>query len=217
MIQRSATPEGAAESGRARRAFWLKHIHAWHWVSSAVCLAGMIGFAITGITLNHAADIEGQPRTSTATARLPIRLLATLQGEPAPETSPVSASVAAYIERELSVGIADRAAEWSQDEIYVALPIPGGDAFVTIDRRSGDVRHERTDRGWVSYLNDLHKGRNTGRQWSWFLDVFAVGSVVFCVTGLFLLQMHARQRPTTWPVVGLGLVVPLLIALLLIH
>jgi len=26
----------------------------WHWISAAICLVGMILFAITGVTLNHA-------------------------------------------------------------------------------------------------------------------------------------------------------------------
>ncbi len=202
---------------RARRAFWLKHLHVWHWVSSAVCLVGLLGFAVTGITLNHAADIESQPRTTTAEVTLPSDVLATLRSEPASAASPVPAPVAGYLENAFSVEIGDRAAEWSDGEVYVALPIPGGDAFLTIDRTTGEVRHERTERGWVSYFNDLHKGRNTGRGWSWFLDILAVGCVAFSLTGLFLLQMHARQRPTTWPLVGLGLVIPVLIALLLIH
>ena len=41
--------------------------------------------------------------------------------------------------------------------------------------------------------------------------------VVFCATGLFLLQFQARNRPATWPMVGLGLVVPLIVAMLFIH
>src|SRR5690606_20652899 len=88
------------------------------------------------------------------------------------------------------------------------MPGPGRDAWLAIDRAGGTVEYERTDRGWVSYLNDLHKGRNAGPAWGWFIDVFALACVVFTVTGLLLLQMHARQRPTTWPWVGLGLVVP---------
>jgi hypothetical protein len=40
---------------------------------------------------------------------------------------------------------------------------------------------------------------------------------VFSLSGLFLLQMHARQRPSTWPMVGFGVLLPLLIALLLVH
>ena len=33
----------------------------WHWISAAVCLIGMLLFAITGITLNHASQIESKP------------------------------------------------------------------------------------------------------------------------------------------------------------
>ena len=41
--------------------------------------------------------------------------------------------------------------------------------------------------------------------------------LVFCITGLFLRYLHGRQLRMTWPMVGLGLRVPLLIALLFIH
>jgi hypothetical protein len=66
-------------------------------------------------------------------------------------------------------------------------------------------------------LNDLHKGRHAGAAWSGFIDVFAIACLVFCVTGLLILKLHAANRPATWPVTGLGLVLPALIALLLIH
>ena len=81
-------------------------------------------------------------------------------------------------------------------EIYVSLPRPGGDAWLSIDLATGEAQYERTDRGWIAYLNDLHKGRNTGSPGRLFLDIFAVACVVFCVTGLVLLQLHGqRQRP----------------------
>ncbi len=81
----------------------------------------------------------------------------------------------------------------------------------------GEVEYERTDRGWISYLNDLHKGRHTGAAWSWFIDIFAAAALVFSITGLFILKMHAGNRPFTWPMVGMGLVIPVLLALLFIH
>lgn len=94
---------------------------------------------------------------------------------------------------------------------------PGGDAWLSLDRSTGAVEYERTGRGAIAYLNDLHKGRNAGPAWGWFIDVFAIACLVFCITGLFLLHLHARQRRMTWPLVGLGLLIPLLLALLLIH
>jgi len=42
------------------------------------------------------------------------------------------------------------------------MPRPGGDAWLSIETDSGVLLYERTERGWISYLNDLHKGRNTG-------------------------------------------------------
>ena len=44
-----------------RRGYWLRTLHQWHWISAAVCLIGMLLFAVTGITLNHAAQIEAKP------------------------------------------------------------------------------------------------------------------------------------------------------------
>ena len=207
----------AAKLTRSRRAFWLKQLHQWHWISSAVCLIGMLLFAVTGITLNHAADIEAQPQVSERHATLPGDVLASLTERRFEGKAPLPAPVVDWIAGALSVNVDGREAEWSEDEIYVALPRPGGDAWLAIDPKSGDVDYERTDRGWISYLNDLHKGRNTGTAWSWFIDIFAVACLVFCLTGLFLLQLHARHRPATWPIVGLGLVIPLLLSILFIH
>lgn len=86
-----------------------------------------------------------------------------------------------------------------------------------INLGDGAAEYELTDRGWISYLNDLHKGRNTGAAWRWFIDIFAAAALVFSATGLLILKMHAGNRPFTWPMVGMGLLVPLLLALLLIH
>ncbi|MFT3763410.1 MAG: PepSY-associated TM helix domain-containing protein [Pseudoxanthomonas sp.] len=199
-----------------RRGYWLRTLHAWHWISSAICLVGMLLFAFTGITLNHASQIEAKPQTRNATATLPDALLRQL-GEREEGKAPLPAAVADWLGQRFGVSAGGRDAEWSPEEVYLSLPRPGGDAWLSIDRTGGEVEFERTDRGWLSYLNDLHKGRNAGPAWGWFIDVFALACLVFCVTGLFLLQLHARQRRMTWPYVGLGLVLPVLLALLFIH
>lgn len=203
---------------QAQRGWWLKQLHLWHWVSSALCLVAMLLFAITGITLNHAGRIEARPRVELRLAQLPASLLAELQAQAEDaDSAPLTPDASAWLRAELDLRVEAIEAEWSPEEIYLSLPRPGGDAWLSLDLESGEVKHERTDRGWIAWLNDLHKGRHTGPVWSWFIDLFAVACVVFCLTGLVLLQMHARQRPGTWPVVGLGFVLPLLIALLFIH
>ncbi|GGJ42246.1 PepSY-associated TM helix domain-containing protein [Neoroseomonas lacus] len=199
------------------RGFWLKHLHRWHWISAAVSLIGMVLFAATGITLNHAGDIESVPRVTTRSATLTPELLVGLPAFNGDGKHSMSRELRSWIGATFGVSAGDRLAEWSADEVYLPLPRPGGDGWLTIERESGLVTLEVTTRGWVSYLNDLHKGRNAGAAWSWFIDIFAGACLVFCLTGLVLLQFHARTRPATWPLVGVGLVAPLVLAILFIH
>jgi hypothetical protein len=198
------------------RGWWLKQLHGWHWISAALSMVGMLLFAVTGITLNHAATINASPTTQELKAQLAAPLLAQL-AKPASETAPLPAPIASEISHQIGLDAAGKAGEWSDGEVYVALPRPGGDAWVSIDRTSGAVTAEITDRGWISYANDLHKGRNTGGAWSWFIDIFAGACILFTLTGLFLLYMHSKPRPMTWPLVTLGLIAPLLIVILFIH
>lgn len=199
------------------RAFWLKQLHQWHWISSALCLIGMLLFAVTGFTLNHAGQIEARPQTVHRHAQLPEALLRTVAGDDERKGVAVPKAIVDWAHAALDVDLAGRSGDLSEDELYVSMPRPGGDAWLSIDRGNGKVEYEHTDRGWISYLNDLHKGRNAGPAWGWFIDVFALACVIFSITGLLLLKMHAAQRGATWPLVAFGLLLPLLLALIFIH
>lgn len=177
----------------------------------------MLLFAATGVTLNHASLIEARPRVITREAILPADLRQLLSAQVNTKKQALPDEASEWIAKNLSVKVAGRDAEWSEREIYVALPRPGGDAWLSIARSDGAVTFELTERGWISYFNDLHKGRHTGLAWTVFLDVFAVACVVFCVTGLFLLQLHGRTRPATWPTVAAGFIVPLILIIVFIH
>ena len=214
----------AASSNAPQRAYWLKKLHEWHWISSAICLIGMLLFAVTGFTLNHAGQIEAKPKVETREAQLPADLLEKLQQAQKQSAQAASkdvvnlpADIEAWLAQQIKVSAKGFAVEWSEEEAYVPLPRPGGDAWLRVDMNDGAVEYETTDRGWISYLNDLHKGRHAGAAWSLFIDLFAIGCLVFCITGLLILKMHAQRRPMTWPMVGLGFVLPVLLVLLLVH
>ena len=191
-------------------------VREWHWISSAICLIGMLLFAITGVTLNHAADIKATPEIITKEAQLPAEILDAIS-VPDAEKAPLPETLRAWLADMQKIEVRNQLAEWSEDEIYLSLPRPGGDAWLSIDLENGELLYELTDRGWVSYFNDLHKGRNTPVAWSWFLDFFAIACIIFCITGLLLLKRYASGRPATWPMVGLGLVAPWVLILLFIH
>lgn len=210
----SRSPEPA--TAQQRRGYWLRTLHQWHWISAAVSLVLLVLFTITGITLNHASQIEAEASVSSVTGDLPPSVLGTLRAGVA-DDAPLPASVRRWLDEELDVRVDARAAEWSDGEVYVSLPRPGGDAWLAIDRESGAVEYELTSRGTIAWLNDLHKGRNTGAVWRWFIDIFAVACLLFALTGLWLLQLHARQRGSTWPLVAAGLAVPALVVILFMH
>lgn len=213
----AARPRPAAPPYSANpKAWWLRQLRTWHWISSAVCLVGILLFTITGITLNHAGQIEADPSVDTREAVLPDAMLDVLAEGPEAGDAPVPAALGTWLRQEMGVD-ARGEAEWSEYELYIAFPRPGGDAWLSIDRETGDALYESTSRGAVAYLNDLHKGRNTGLGWRVFIDAFAVACLAFCLTGLALLYLYARGRRSTWPLVAAGLGVPLLIALIFIH
>ena len=212
-----AKPQPKKKPPVPAKAFWLRQMQTWHWISAAVSLVVLLLFAVTGITLNHARQIPGQVTTTEQTAQLPAPLLERLTAFPDETTDPAPDAVARWADQAPKIKIAGKPTETTAEELYVSLPEPGGDGWLTIDRATGEATHERTTRGWVAYLNDLHKGRNTGPVWYWFIDIFALACVVFAVTGFALTWLHAWRRPLTWPMLGLGVLIPVLIALFFIH
>lgn len=219
----AANQRGRRPGNSSSRSGLLRQLLTWHWISSALSLCGMLLFAVTGFTLNHAGQISAEPTVQAVEAALPEPLLKALtqQQDRKPGESPGLAtlpdSLAVWLQSTHGINVSGGIAEWSEYELYIALPRPGGDAWLSIGLPDGALVYEETDRGWIAYLNDLHKGRNTGTAWSWFIDVFALGCVVFCITGLAVLWLHSRERAAVWPVTGLGVLVPLLLVLLLVH
>jgi len=215
----TSTPATRAKPRKAKgglRTIYLKQLHLWHWISAAVSLVGMLLFAITGITLNHASTITAEPTIVASEAELPASLLGLLTADEGSQ-EPLPPAVVNELEDLVGFNVGGFAAEWSSEEVYVAAPGPGSDAWVSIDLASGTVMAEHTSRGPISFFNDLHKGRNTGNAWFWFIDVFSVACVVFTLTGLLLLQLHSRHRRSTWPLVGLGTAIPVVIVLFFLH
>lgn len=207
----------APQTQASRRSFWVKQITLWHWVSSGVCLAGMLLFTITGVTLNHASSIQAKPEVKKLQAEIPGPLRAGLRAQAVVGKQALPVGLKNWLADRFEVKAMAEAGEWSENEVYISLPRPGGDAWILVDRGTGRAEYESTDRGWISYLNDLHKGRHTGTAWFVFIDVLAAACVIFTVTGLLLLQVHSARRPSTWPLVGLGVAAPLLLILFFVH
>lgn len=214
----SASPSSSSYTVSRQRSAWLRMLLSVHWISSAVCLFGLIIFALTGVTLNHAGQIESRPAIVRLADTLPASLLTGLRRQAtSPQPQALSEACMQWLHARFGLTGLDGVAEWSADEVYLALPRPGGDAWLRIGLMDGEVEYERTDRGWIAWLNDLHKGRHTGAAWRAFIDLLAVGCLLFALSGLLILKIHAAQRGLTWPLLGLGVLLPALLVLLFIH
>lgn len=202
------------------KASFLKQLYQWHWISSAICLVGMLVFSITGITLNHASQIEAKPKVERQELATPQQINQQLQtlAEQDQAQQPLPSNVEQWLINQHGIHLsAESQVEWSADEVYISLPKAGGDAWARFSLANSQFEYESTSRGVISLLNDLHKGRHTGVVWQWFIDIFAIACVVFSLTGLFILQQHARRRPMVWPLVSTGLLIPLLLVVFFVH
>lgn len=199
----------------AKKSKWLD-LKAWHWISSAVCLIGMLLFAITGITLNHAGSIEGKAQVVAQEYQLPDAIINSLNNSNGSEHLPTS--FVKWYESHTDGSIASlKQVQWSDFELYVLMPRAGGDTWFSVTLDTGEFYQEATHRGAIAYFNDLHKGRNTGFWWKMFLDLFSVACIVFTVTGLLLLKRYAKGRKSTWPLVLAGFAIPALVLVLPAH
>jgi hypothetical protein len=178
-----------------------------HWISSAVGLASLAFFSITGITLNHPDWFAAQPATSTQGVTLPPPWLDDFRN--ADELGQLEL-LSVELNQRWRLGV-PRNIDRDEFEWVLDYQRPGGIDTVVLTLESGELTLEQVDDGLVATINDLHKGRHAGTAWVLLIDITALICLLFAVTGMLLLYVHAGKRRSTWPLVGLGTVLPLLL------
>ena len=163
-------------------------------------LASVLFFSVTGLTLNH-PDLFGEPeRRATARGRMPTEWLrldvpvASASGEADESRRVAKLEVVEYLRK--AHGVRGAVAEFRADagECTVTFKGPGYAADAFIDRETGRYDLTQTSHGLVALINDLHKGRDTGRAWSAVIDASAIVFTIISLTGLVLLFYLKRKR-----------------------
>ena len=81
------------------------------------------------------------------------------------------------------------------DESYsISYAAPGMDWRVKIDKETGAATINRTTPNFVAVINDLHRGRSSGRMWGWVIDISAALIVLACITGFVLWLALPKRR-----------------------
>ena len=193
---------------------WARCLHVY--ISMALLFV-VLFFSLTGITLNRTELFErSEPMRTQRTLQVPAKLLAN-------ETSPYQPDADAlylFLEQQTSLRgtpspldiyteIEDKAL--LVGEITFDYKSPGYNATVFIDMVTQHAEIEITDYGVIALLNDLHKGRNSGEVWKWFIDITALLMVFFVLTGVCLLLPKKKTLRTALKWTAFGSLLCLLI------
>ena len=170
---------------KRRTAHWSRWLHTY---LSMVSFTILLFFAITGLTLNHQSALTGIPRPKVFTGSLAAALLKT----PAAHQQEIITMLRARhgIKADLSDFRID------DDQVQISFKGPGYSADGFADRRSGKYELNENRLGLVAIINDLHKGRDTGKVWSGVIDISAILMVLVSLSGLvliFFLQKKLRS------------------------
>jgi len=184
----------------ARLARWL-HIYL-----SMISFAIVFFFAVTGLTLNHADKFGDQLRSVQEKGKVSLSWVNN------PDTTKIAKlEIVEYLRKQN--GIKAALTDFRIDDAQVAISFkgPGYAADAFIDRGTGNYEVTKTSAGFVGIINDLHKGRDTGRVWSVFIDTAAILMTLVSLTGMLLLLFIKRKRVSGLIVASLGLVVAYLV------
>ncbi|MEM9183610.1 MAG: PepSY-associated TM helix domain-containing protein [Pseudomonadota bacterium] len=191
------------------RMWWFNLARTVHLYSSSLLFVTLVFFCVTGFTLSRGWYDDDGARASSVELSLPPELAATL--DPA-SWKPDLTALQALLTEAAGLGVPD-SIELDQDygEVALSYKAPAGDAqaIITSEGVLLDVQRGST----LAVLNDLHKNRNAGSAWAWFVEVSALAMLVFAVTGLIIVFQNRRRRGQSIWIICLGLATPVLLFL----
>ena len=177
---------------------WSRTVHIY--LSIALLLI-LIFFAVTGITLNHASTMTGEPIITT-------RTLDTLPELPIDEGGMIADSpeLVQFLRDEFGLRRSFVTLQTDSDVLVVDYRGPGRSAFVEIDAFAGTATYELTDFGLIATLNDLHKARDTDVIWKALVDASGVLLVLFSLAGFVLLlpNNYRFKRVALYSLIGIA-------------
>jgi hypothetical protein len=188
---------------KRRTAMLIRWLHIY---LSMISFAIVFFFAVTGLTLNHADRFGDQLHTVQEKGAMNPGWVNVLDTGKISRLEVVEYLRAAHHLRGTLIDF-----RIDDEQVGVSFKGPGyaADAFIT--RATGKYDLTVTNAGFVGWINDLHKGRDTGHGWSVFIDVAAILLTLISLTGLILLLFLRRRRLAGLLVAAAGLLIAFLV------
>ena len=142
-------------------------------------------FAVTGLTLNHTEWFAGQQKTIQTKGSVDLKWI---------RTAVAKLEIVEHLRN--THGIKGALSDFRIDgqQCAVSFKGPGYTADTFIDRGTGAYEITETRMGFVAIINDLHKGRDSGKVWSLMIDISAVLMCLVSLSGIILMLFLQKRR-----------------------
>ncbi|MGI8634627.1 MAG: PepSY-associated TM helix domain-containing protein [Segetibacter sp.] len=146
-------------------------------------------FSVTGITLNHAEWFDGKQVEKKLTGTLPVTWV-----NPSDTAQIKKLEIVELLRNKYNIKgyVSDFLIE--TDQCSLSFKGPGYSADVFIGRNDGKFQLTELRLGLIAVLNDLHKGRDSGKDWSWLIDISAGFLTLVSLSGLVMLFFLKKKR-----------------------
>ena len=159
----------------------------------------LLFFAVTGLTLNHGEWFDSQQRPASYQGALNKAWVNTSDPGAVAKDELIN-----YFRRTYRTKGALSDFHVDGEQCEVLFKGPGYEADATIDRQTGTYELTVSPFSLVAVLNDLHKGRDTGKKWSAVIDFSAGLMTLVSLTGLTLIFFLNKRRFSGLVLVAVG-------------
>lgn len=178
---------------RRRKFIWKKRTAAlsrWlHLYLSMICFLIVLFFAVTGLTLNHTEWFDGKQEEKKFAGTVPVDWVNNA------DTSKIKKlEIVEFFRNKYNIQGYVSDFYIDDEQCSVSFKGPGYSADAFINRKDGSMQMTELHLGVFAVLNDLHKGRDSGKGWSWLIDISAVFLTLVSLTGLLMLLFLKKRR-----------------------
>ena len=188
-----------AGNGKGKKRFaglsrWL-HIYL-----SMVSFTILLFFAVSGLTLNHADWFtSGKEVVTKDSGNVNIKWVNQLD-----KNKINKLQIVEFLRSKHEVKGALSDFRIDDSELSLTFNGPGYLADSFIDRETGKYELTVTRFGAVAVINDLHKGRDSGKAWSWIIDISAVLMTLVSISGIILICFIKKKRLSGFIIAAVG-------------
>jgi hypothetical protein len=191
------------DSGKGKGKKRLAGLSRWlHIYLSMVSFTILLFFAISGLTLNHADWFtSGKELVTKDSGSVNLKWVNQL------DTAKINKlQIVEFLRSKHQVKGTLNDFRIDDRELSLTFNGPGYIADSFIDRETGKYELTVTRLGVVAVINDLHKGRDSGKVWSWIIDISAVLMTLVSISGIILICFIKKKRLSGFIIAAVGTV-----------